>query len=372
MGDGDLLLVASNDADHLDLGNLARHWDRPGVAADLRAVAAYEPFALLSSYVGGPDELRRYAAGAPLQSDDAMALEFSAPRAQYDRDAKEEANVASLRSLLDRTRAPVPVAAAWASANAVSHRHRAEMMLKASAYQTAYEEYAAALTLDALDPEAPEGLVRSSVAAHREPEAVTKLEAVVKSRPTAVRAWIGLSKLHASMGSQDRAIAAAQSACDIEPIESAALEQLASLYSDAGDPTGLSLAAEALRHFFPNSRGAYYYTAASEFLRRDLAAAERSVALATAADSRFAPAYNLAGAIHASQGRSDQARAAFQTALQLDPQDPATYTNLAVLESSVGQAAASADLFAEALSLDPASLSARQGLADAQRALVGR
>jgi spermidine synthase len=104
MGDGDLLLVASNDADHLDLGNLARHWDRPGVAADLRAVAAYEPFALLSSYVGGPDELRRYAAGAPLQSDDAMALEFSAPRAQYDRDAKEEANVASLRSLLDRTR----------------------------------------------------------------------------------------------------------------------------------------------------------------------------------------------------------------------------------------------------------------------------
>ena len=372
IGDGDLLFVGSNDAGPLDLGNLARHWDRPGVSEDLRAVAAYEPFALLSSFVGGPDDLRRYAAGAPVQSDDAMALEFSAPRAQYDSDAKEEDNVARLRGLLDRTRAPAPVAAAWASADAVSHRHRAEMLLKASAYQAAYQEYAAALKLDALDPEAPDGLVRSSVAAHREPDAVTELEAAVQARPKAFRAWIGLSKLQASMGSQDRAIAAAQAACEIEPIESAALEQLASLYSDAGDPTGLDLAAEALRHFFPDSRSAYYYTAASQFLRHDLPAAERSIALATAADSRFAPAYNLAGAIQASQGRSDQARAAFQTALQLDPQDPTTYTNLAVLESSVGQAAASADLFAEALSLDPASPSARQGLADAQRALGGR
>jgi tetratricopeptide (TPR) repeat protein len=249
IGDGDVLLVASNEADQLDLDDLARHWDRPGVAADLRAVAAYEPFALLSSYVGGPDEVQRYAAGAPVQSDDAMALEFSAPRAQYDSGAKEEANVTSLRRLLDVRRAPAPIAAAWASADAIRRRHRAEMMLKASAYQTAYEEYAAALMLDALDPEAPEGLVRSAVAAHRELDAVTRLEAAVHSRPKAFHAWIALSKLHASMGSDDRAIAAAKTACDIEPIESAALEQLASLYSDAGDPAGLDVVAEALRHF---------------------------------------------------------------------------------------------------------------------------
>src|SRR5258706_10641900 len=69
IGDGDLLLVGSTGPDTLRLDDLARHWDRPGVAVDLRAVSAYEPFALLSSYIGGPDEIRRYAAGAPVQSD---------------------------------------------------------------------------------------------------------------------------------------------------------------------------------------------------------------------------------------------------------------------------------------------------------------
>jgi spermidine synthase len=370
MGDGDLLLVGSTGADPLRLDNLARHWDRPGVAADLRAVSAYEPFALLSSYIGGPAEIRRYAAGAPVQSDDAMALEFSGPRALYGVAAEE--NATKLRRLLDRTHAPAPVAAAWADAGTIQLRQRAEMMLKANAYETAYQDYVSALALDAMDPDAPDGLARAAVAAHREPDAVTQLESAVRSHPRAVRVRIALSKLHAATGSLDRALAAAKDACTIEPIENAALEQLASLYSDVGDPVGLDGVAEALRRFFPHSRGASYYTAASQFLHEDRAAAERSVQLAIAADSGFAPAHNLAGAIQASQGNAEQARAAFRTALRLDPRDPVTYTNLARLELSVGQATASAGLFAEALSLDPSSSSARRGLADAQRAIRGR
>jgi spermidine synthase len=370
MGDGDLLLIGSTGPDTLPLDDLARHWDRPGVGADLRDVSAYEPFALLSSYIGGPDEIRRYAGGAPLQSDDAMALEFSAPRALYGTAADE--NVATLRRLLNLTRAPAAIAAAWASAGAVQLRRRAEMMLKANAYMTAYQDYVAALALDATDSDAPGDIARAAVAAHRERDAVTRLEAAVRSHPRAVRVWVALSKLHAATGSIDRAIAAAKDACTIEPIESAALEQLASLYSDIGDPAGLDGVADALRHFFPDSRGAYYYTAASQFLHQDLAAAERSVQLALAVDSRFAPAHNLAGAIQASQGNAEPARAAFRAALTLDPRDPATYTNLARLELSAGQASASAGLFAEALSLDPSSSSARQGLADAQRAIRGR
>jgi Flp pilus assembly protein TadD len=167
-------------------------------------------------------------------------------------------------------------------------------------------------------------------------------------------------------------VKAAKEACNLEPIESAALEQLASIYSDAGDPAGLDTVVEALHHFFPDSRGAHYYAAASQFLHRDLTAAAGSVQLAIAADSRFAPAHNLDGAIQASAGNVERARAAFRAALALDPRDPTTYTNLGLLELSGGQAAASAELFAEALSLDPASSAAQQGLADAQRALTER
>lgn len=370
MGDGDLLLVGSTAPDALHLDELARHWDRPGVAADLRAVAAYEPFAFLSSYVGGPDEIRRYAAGAPLQSDDAMALEFSAPRALYDGARRE--NVTALRRLFDTAEVPPPVAAAWASADAAQRRHRAEMMFKANAYGTAYQDYVAALTLDATDEEAPDGIVRAAVAAHRESDAVKKLEEKARTNPRAIRVRIALSKLHAATGSMDRAIAAAKDACQIEPVDAGALEQLASIYSDLGDPSGLDLTAEALRHFFPGSRGAYYYTAASQFLHTDMAGAAWSARQAIGVDPRFAPAQNLAGAIQASQGRTDEARAAFRIALRLDPRDPVTYTNLGLLELSAGRTAASAGLFAEALSLDPSSRSARQGLANAQRATGAR
>ena len=370
MGDGDLLLIGSAGPNTPSLDNLARHWNRPGVAADLRAVSAHEPFAFLSSYAGGADEIRRYAAHARLQSDDAMALEFSAPRAQYDSAPNE--NAATLRGLLDPAHAPLAITAAWAAADAAQQRHRAEMMFTANAYGSAYQSYMAALALDAMDADTPDGIVRSAVATHRESEATRALESAVRAHPQAVRARIALSKLLAATGSVDGAIIVAKEACRVEPIDRGALEQLASLYSDLGDREGLDSVVEALRHFFPGSRGAHYYSAALRFLQKDFIAAAQSAQLAIAADPPFAPAHNLLGVVRASQGQADEARAAFQAALHLGPRDPATYTNLALLELSSGHAAAAAGLFAESLSLDPSSSPARRGLADARRAIGGR
>jgi spermidine synthase len=366
MGDGDLLLIGSKADEPLNLGNIAAHWDRPEVAADLRAASAYEPFALLSAYVAGPAEIQRYTSGSPWQSDDRMALEFSAPRDLYG-DARE--NVATIRRLLDPARAPTAVATAWATANAVQQRHRGDLMLNADAYEMAYQDYAKALELDAGDSEAPDGLVRAAVAAQHQPDAIARLESAARSHPRAVRVWIALSKLQAAAGAFDRAVAAAKEAVAVDPREPAALEQLASLYSDAGDGVNLDVVANTLRHAFPDSRGAHYYTAAAQFLHQDLPAAARSVQLAIGVDPRFAPAQNLSGAIQASEGNVDAARSASRAALTLDARDPTTYTNFGVLELSHGHAPEAADLFAEALSIDPASAAARQGLADARRAL---
>jgi spermidine synthase len=369
MGDGDLLLVGSNGADQLHLENIAGNWHRPNVAADLRGAAAYEPFALLSSYIGGPSEIQRYGAGAALQSDDRMALEFSAPRALYG-DAKE--NVATLRNLQDPREAPPAISKAWADATATEYRHRGEMMMKADAYEIAYQGYAKALELDPDDPEAPDGLVRAAVATRRERDAIARLESAARQRPDGVHVWIGLSKMQAAAGSLDRAVAAAREAVSVASRDSAALEQLASLYSDAGDAPNLDAVAQTLRGAFPNSRGAHYYTAASQFLHQDLPAAGRSIQLAITADPNFAPAHNLAGAIQATEGNVDAARTAFLAALSLDPRDAATYANFGVLELSHGHAPEAANLFAEALSIDPASPAARQGLTDARRALGER
>ena len=48
------------------LANIESNWHRPGVAEDLAEVSALEPFSVWSLLVGGPKELARYAAGAPM------------------------------------------------------------------------------------------------------------------------------------------------------------------------------------------------------------------------------------------------------------------------------------------------------------------
>lgn len=362
MGDGDLLLVGSAGGS-LHLEDLAARWRRPGVGDDLLTVGASGPFAFLSSYVGGAEEMRRYADGVPVQTDDRMALEFSAPRALYA--GKAAANVAVLRGLLDGREAPAVIAEAWASAGALDRRHRADMLSKANAWDAAYREYAAALALDPTDAEAALGLVRTAAAAHTEPSAMAALDAAIRSHPEATAARIARSKMLAATGAFAAAIDAAKETVALRPADATALEHLASLYADVGDPGGLATAVAALRLSSPAGRATAYYQAAADFLRGDLPAAEQSVRRAITIDPAYAPARNLLGAILANLGRTDEARAAFAAALRADPQDPTTYANQGRLELSTGHPDVAAGLFAEALSLDPSSEAARSGLTEA-------
>ena len=66
VGQDDVLLVAAREPLDARMTNVERAWMRPGVAADLRLVSVAEPFAVWSLFAGGPAELQRYSAGAPL------------------------------------------------------------------------------------------------------------------------------------------------------------------------------------------------------------------------------------------------------------------------------------------------------------------
>ena len=94
--------------------------------------------------------------------------------------------------------------------------------------------------------------------------------------------------------------------------------------------------------------------------RPDIAIREAEAALAI--DPAYARAQNVLGAALAGVGQRDRARAAFVSALRLDPRDPATYSNLATLEMEAGNVVAARRLFAEALTLDPSNAVAREGL----------
>ncbi|MEQ1907241.1 MAG: fused MFS/spermidine synthase [Vicinamibacterales bacterium] len=365
-GDGDLLLLGSTDPMEPRIDHLAERWAAGAASTDLKTVGVMSSFELLSMFVAGEEGAARFGSGAALQTDDKMALEFSAPRALHT--ASQKDNVRTLRSLEPLDRRPAAVVRAWAQATGEDHAHRSAIFRRAGAFEAAYDAARTAIEKAPGSSDALQALVEASAPLARQSDAVALLTSTVSSHPELVAPRVALSRLHASMGAIDAAIADVSGIASQRPDESAALEQLASIFADVGDAGRLGAVVTALsRH--PERSGTAYYTAAHHFLRGELepalAAAQRAVSL----DPRFARAQNLVGAIYATRGDAASARKAFEASLVLDSQDPATYQNLALLELNTGNAASAARLFGEALSLDPSSDGARQGLARARAAL---
>ena len=360
VGDGDLLLVGS--AEPLDgrLSNIASGWRLPGVAADLDRVSMRDPFALWSLYVGGPRELQAFGGAAALQTDNRMAIEFSGPAAVNN--GPTAGNTAALRRLLEGGQPPPAIASALATADSRQWRDRAAMMLATDAYDIAYQDYATTVRRDRTDRDALSSFVRAAVASHHEADGVSLLKSFIATDPTDVRSRTALSKLQAAAGAFDEAIAVAEEASRIEPVDSAALDQLASLYADLGDAGRLDPVVDTLQRRFGGRSTTRYYAAASNFLHGRLPAALDLIQQVIASDPRRADAYNMLGAISARLGQPNEARRAFEAGLDLNPRDSAAYTNLGLLELSSGNRSRAAKLFAEALSLDPASAAAREGL----------
>jgi spermidine synthase len=360
----DVLFVASDGPLEPRFAAVELAWQRRRVADDLANVSATGPFALWSTFIGGPDELREYGHNAVVQSDDRLALEFSGPYAL--RSKMTSGNVEALRKLLTPEHTPALVRDALARAGAPEWRDRGRMMLGAGDYSTAFDDFARAVRRDTTDTAALDGLVRSAVAAHRESDAIEMLTGSARRSEGGSQLLIALSRLFAATGSLDRAIAAARDACRAAPKNAAGFEQLASLFADTGDRERLGPAVQALQLLEPDGAATAYYAAYASFLKGKFADAILSAEMALARRPRYAAAQNLLGASYASLGRVDAARVAFRQALALDPHDTAIYTNFGTLELASNKRAVAASYFAQALLLDPASTSARQGFLNSQ------
>jgi spermidine synthase len=366
IGQGDLLLVASTGSLDLQVADIARGWQNPTIAADLVAVSALEPFEFWSMFTGGPQEMKRYAAGAMIQTDDRMALEFSGPRAINAPGAGAE-NARQLHQLLNG--GPPVIRHALETATAVQWRNRGAMMRKIGDYAVAYDDDARALSLDPTDAPALDGLVQAAVATHQEAAALGLLKSFSQTHPRAPAIWIAMSRLLAAHGSLEEAVGAATQALTIQPGGAEALTQLASIFADAGDASRLAPLVDQLLALQPPRASSQYYAAAYAFLKGQFAEARRSAQQAISLDRRYVAAYNLLGATYGSLGEQNEARKAFQTALELNPSDSSIYLNLGVLELTSGNPTAAAGYLAESLSLDPASVAARDGLARARTAI---
>ena len=360
VGDADVLLLGSTEPLDARIAGMAEAMTRPGVADDLASVGVTGPFSLTTLFVAQGAALQAWANGAPLQTDDRSLLEFSGPRSIFG--ALRDDNAETLRELAASSPKPAAVSAAIAAATPAGWRDRGLMFLQADAHRPAYTDLVRALEANPDDPIALDAMVRAAANLNRVPDAQAVL-ARLASDPARTPAKLALSRVLASQGNVDEAIRIPFTVLQANPSNVPALEQLASVLSDIGDTSRLEPVVARLVKEAPQSAWAHYYAASLFFLQNRQDMALRAARNAVTLDPKHAKAHNLIGACLASMGQTDAARAAFETSIKADPREPGTYTNLATLEMQAGNRARAIRYFTEALTVDPLSQPAREGLA---------
>jgi spermidine synthase len=359
VGDADVLLVGSTEPLDARIAGIAAAMQRPGVAADLASVGVNGPFSVVSLFVAQGAALQTWAGDAPLQTDDRSALEFSGPRSIFG--SHRDDNASALRALAASSPKPAAITAAFAAATANDWRDRGLMMLKADGFRPAYDNLSHALDLNPNDPAALDGLLRAAASLNTMIAAETRLKELAAD-PSHSAARLALSRIMASQGNFDAAARIPMEMLQASPDDVPALEQLAAILSDIGDAERLDPVVQRLIKASPKNTWAHYYAASFFFLQNRHEMALQAARNAVMLDPSNAKAYNLVGACLASLGQNDAARTAFQASLKADPREPGTYTNLATLELQTGNPALAAKYFGEALTIDPSSQAAREGL----------
>ena len=366
-GEGDLLLIGSMapivDERVTAIGDRARLGTVPALLADLGVPSSAAPFVLLSFYAGGPNEIVRFGSGAGIQTDDRMALEFTAARAMY---APPPGNAARLRAIAAGAALPAAAAAIVQTARADDWVARGEAALGAEAFAMAHESFRRAVAIDSRSARALRGAADAAAGLQQMDAELEWLKTLAAAEPRNAQVRVQLSHTLAALGQAEPAIAAAMAARQIDPINEDALEQLASIFADIGDAAQLTSAANELIERFPASVEGPYYRAAALFLAGRPNDAERALRILLDADPRHAKGHNLLGVMCAARRNLECARAAFARSLELDRRDTSVYVNLGYASLEGGNPAGAIAYFSEALSIDRTSESARRGLADAR------
>ena len=377
IGEGDLLLIGGVDDHPGDLNErltrlMTRSQDGSITAAlhDVGIERETAGFQLASLFAGGPAEIAKLADDGILQTDDRMALEFSAPQAMYG--SRTNVNTAAIQRIASGAALPAPLAAALDNADGRKWRAAGTMAMRAQAYGRAYESFRRSLAVDDTDRTVLHDATDAATAAHQEADHERWLLSVAAVEPQNVPVRLELSRVRAGEQNFDAAVALANEAHSIAPHDAAPLEQLASIYADTGDVGRLESTLSILLTEHPDSTPARYFRAAAAYLRGRAAQAVSDVREAIALDPRDDRAFNLLGAACAATGDRACAARAFSEAHTLNPMDPSAAVNLGRLALDSSDAKAAWGWYAEALALDPTSGPAREGLLQAESALGSR
>ena len=239
------------------------------------------------------------------------------------------------------------------------------MLLGAGAEALAYDAAARALALDPTDPATLDALVRAATRLRRQTAALALLEAARAQAPDSLEPLLAVARMRAATGDRQGAVDAAAKATQQFPDAFEGWELLATLAAERRDEQELARVIEAIKAQFPDRWEVRYFERdAAPDSRRDTEAARlgEEVLKERASDPRTLA---LVGTAYARLGIRARARDAFEACIQADPADPGSYVQLARLELDSMNAPRAAELYSEALVLNPRLPAALQGLAEA-------
>ena len=218
VGETDILLVSGERPLDEHLAHVEPAWTaRNAAREDLARVGVRNPFGVLSLWAGGPRTLARLGGNAPLQRDDRMALEFSAPRAVFQNTGSNQAPL--VRSALQDADVPPMVRRALETASPVQWVQRAVMFEKMRLFKAAYADYAKALNLNPTMSEALSGIAVVAAPAGEQSDALARFTTARSREPDSVAIAIAYSRLKASLGHTEAAIFAAAAAAGTSRID---------------------------------------------------------------------------------------------------------------------------------------------------------
>ncbi len=339
----DAVLVGSNSPIRIDFDQLERRIQAPTVNRQLARVGLNDALSFLAEFTMEDTALREFCAGAPINTDDNLYLEFSSPLSIGVADVQD--NIRLIDSFRRDPRLilvdPTAVADTPAAAD--------ELM---KAYFSAKSKTVAA-TSEMID-------VDMKSPAQSLARIIEKLRAVLQTTPRYARVSSLMANLFTQLGAAeldqgalDAAVASLRTAVEIWPSDAEARCALGAALERQGQSADACAQFEETLRIQPRFAMAHLRLAVSQMSLGRLDDAERNCRASLALQEVNPEAHHALGVALVQRGQFAEAISHLQTSLQQSPRNPEAYHHLALALRAAGRASSAVDALRDGLELDP-------------------
>jgi spermidine synthase len=326
LNENDLLLLGFKDETFdVDRRRIEANFSRTAVSEDLKQIAVFDLYSLLSLYVMEGDDLKRFADGAPVNTDDHPVLEFSSPRYMH-----AQTSVPNHEELMRFPKAvaqPKTFADVIGRADWQNYQNKGRMYEFAESYADAFREYKKAAEQNPRASDALDGLRRTATGDEQRAEVERIYEDLLEADWQNLEARIALAAVYEERRAYRDCIQQLRGIAGRDATNVRALEQLAACYEGAGDDDSLAATSDLLLKVNPRHSAALFYLAMIKYRHGDHSQAVELARQGVSADPQNIRARNLLAISLAQLGHVSQAQAAFEEAVQTRPGESFTYYN---------------------------------------------